>query len=590
MSPSLHRAASERVPRRRGRILAAALILCTLAIVARLVQLQVIEGRKWRALAASSQERTIELPPRRGTIFDRDGTPLAFDVKALAIAVDGYNMTKPTTLVSILAEELGCPKAEISDLVYRPSYFTWIDRRVELETAQRIEQRARESDAYGLILLDTWKRCYPEGRLASNVIGFVGTDGVGLEGVELAFDDALRGRPSQIHVVKGADGRTYQTAVLEEGDPGDDIVLTLDAELQFICEEEIEAGVSRFRADAGMVVVLDPTSGEILAMAQDQGYDPNRFWASTAAARKNQAISVLFEPGSIFKAFTGLAALETGLVNVDDTFDGNDGIEISGHVMHNAENEPYGTVTFAEIIEHSVNTAMIRVALLLGVETLHEALSRLGFGQPTGVELAGEEAGILRDPDDWSPLDLAAASIGQSVAVTGLQLARATAAIANGGRLPDIHIVVSGEEPGGIDVATADATAAMRTLMERVVTSGTGTLAAVDGFTVAGKTGTAQKAVAGRGYVDGKYTSLFVGFLPADDPEVVILVVLDEVKTTPVWGGYTAGQVFRDAASRMIHAERLAPSESTTYEALGDPPSEPSRSTVTTAEMLFGRH
>jgi cell division protein FtsI/penicillin-binding protein 2 len=559
MFPFLRQTDSEHVTRRRGRVLAAVLMLCALTVVGRLVQLQLIQGGRWRALAASAQERTIDLPPRRGAIFDREGTVFAFDVKAVALAVDGYNMTKPATLVAILAEELGRPTNEISDLVYRPSYFTWVDRGVELETAQRIDRRTREADVRGVILLDTWKRCYPQGRLASNVIGFVGTDGVGLEGIELLFDEALRGVPARIHVVEGADGRTYQTEIIDEGKPGDDLVLTLDSDLQFICEQEIEDGVARFRADAGMIVVLDPVSGEVLAMAQDKGYDLNRFRSSTAAARKNLAVSSLFEPGSIFKAFTGLAALESSVVRVDDTFDGNDGIEISGHVMHNAEPEPYGTVTFAEIIEHSINTAMIRVGLLLGEDALHAFLERLGFGRRTGIELPGEEAGILRPPDAWSQLDLAAASIGQSVAVTGLQLARAMAAIANGGFLPDAQIVVDADQMHGREVASGEGTATMRELMTRVVTSGTGTLAAVDGFDVAGKTGTAQKAEAGRGYVEGKYTSLFAGFFPADDPAVVVLVVLDEVKTTPVWGGYTAGQIFREAATRMIHAERLTP-------------------------------
>lgn len=589
MFPFLRQTDSEQATRKRGRVLATVLILCALTVVGRLVQLQLIQGGQWRALAASAQERTIELPPRRGAIFDREGTALAFDVKAMALAIDGYNMTNPATLATILAEELGRPPAEISDLVYRPSYFTWVDRGVELETAQRIDRRAREADAHGLILLDTWKRCYPQGRLASNVIGFVGTDGVGLEGIELQFDEALRGVPARIHVVEGADGRTYQTEIIDEGKSGDDLVLTLDSDLQFICEEEIAIGVARFRADAGIIVVLDPVSGEVLAMAQDQTYDLNRFRSSPVAARKNLAVSSLFEPGSIFKAFTGLAALEAGIVRIDDTFDGNDGIAISGHVMHNAERESYGTVTFAEIIEHSINTAMIRVAFLLGEEALHAFLVRLGFGQVTGIELPGEEAGILRAPDAWSQLDLAAASIGQSVAVTGLQLARAMAAVANGGFLPDARIITGAEATSGNNVATAEASATMRELMTRVVATGTGTLAAVDGFAVAGKTGTAQKAVAGRGYVEGKYTSLFAGFFPADDPEVVVLVVLDEVKTAPVWGGYTAGQIFREAAARMIHAERLAPSESETYEAQSHSPTPDTQPSPSSGQALFGR-
>jgi stage V sporulation protein D (sporulation-specific penicillin-binding protein) len=561
MYPFPSRTNSGRSAQRRGRAVAAVLVSFALVVVGRLVQLQVVETGQWRALAASVQERTIDLPPRRGAILDRDGMLLALDVKAAAIAVDGYNMTKPATLVSILAEELGRPHDEISRLVYRPSYFTWIDRAVELEAAQRIEARAREGNVHGLILLDTWKRCYPQGRLASNVIGFVGADGAGLEGIELRFDELLRGRPARIHVVEGADGRTYQAEIVDAGEPGRDVVLTLDADTQLICEEEIERGVSEFRAAAGMIVVLDPTTGEVLAMAQDKGYDLNEFWTSTPEERKNLAVSSLFEPGSVFKVFAGLAALEAGIACVDDTFDGSASVEVAGHVMHNAEDAAYGTVTFAETIERSINTAMIRVALRLGEDALHDSLTRFGFGAPTGIELPGEEAGILRPAAVWSPLDLAAASIGQSVAVTGIQLARGVAAVANGGILPAVHIIREASGVGG-DAKRAvseEASATMLGLMVRVVESGTGILAAVDGFSVAGKTGTAQKAVPGRGYVDGKNTSVFVGLLPAEDPHAVILVVLDEVKTGRESGGYTAAPIFRAAATRMTHAERLVP-------------------------------
>jgi len=229
--------------------------------------------------------------------------------------------------------------------------------------------------------------------LASNVLGFVGTDAEGLEGLELAFDERLRGEPRVLHVLEGADGRTYEIDVAEQGRPGDDLTLTLDAELQFICEEEIAAGVSRYRADGGMIVVLDPATGDVLAMAQDATYDLNRFWASTAEERRNAAVTQLFEPGSSFKVFTGLAALDAGVVDVADTFDGNDGIEVSGHVMHNADWISYGTVSFAQIIEDSINTGMIRVAQRLGEEALHGMLVELGFGRPTGIELPGEVGG-----------------------------------------------------------------------------------------------------------------------------------------------------------------------------------------------------
>lgn len=567
--------------------------LALLIIAGRLAQLQLVEWGRWREAAAAIQERTIELSPRRGSILDRDGALLAFDVKATAIAVDSYNMTKPEQLIAILSEELGMNREILEDRVYRPSYFTWIDRRVDVETGRRIEARANEERAHGLIFFDTWKRCYPQGRLASNVVGFVGLDGDGLEGIELEYDEVLRGEPAVLHVIQGADGRTYWTEVIDEGVPGIDIALTLDAELQFVCEEAIERGVERFRASAGMIVVLDPATGETLCMAQDKGFDLNESGRSSAEQRKNLAVSFLFEPGSIFKAFTGLAALDAGLVTVGESFDGNDGIVISGHTMHNSEFESYGPVTFAEIIEHSINTAMIRVAFRLGADVLHDAFVRLGFGEPTGIELPGEEAGILRPPDEWTPLDLAAASIGQSVAVTGIQLARGLAAIAADGRLPDISIVLDPRpECGPASPATVVAERAgetMRSLMQQVVESGTGTSAAIDGFTVAGKTGTAQKAVAGRGYVEGKYTSLFAGMVPADAPRWVIVVVLDEVKTTPVWGGVTAGSIFHEAATRLILAERIPSTTSDTFRAQGEGAISTTDAPPSSGQALFGR-
>ncbi len=543
------------------------LVFVTLFLIGRLVQLQVVEHNRWLAMASSIQERTIEVPPRRATIYDRNGIPLAFDVKATAIAIDSFNMTKPETLIAILSEELGFPVATLEERVYRPSYFTWIERKVNLETARAIKQRAREASAYGLIFIDTWKRCYPEGALASNVIGFVGIDGHGLEGVEFAFDTQLAGSPTQLHVVVGADGRTYHTEIISAGEPGEELYLTLDVRLQFICEEAIDHGVTRFKANTGFIVLLDPHTGDVLAMAQDRRYDLNRFTESTPAQRRNLAVGFLFEPGSAFKAFSGLAALDCGAVAVEDHFNGNDGIRIAGHTMHNAEHHSFGTVTFGQIIEDSINTGMIRVAQRLGEERFYRFLVDAGFGQKTGIALPGEEAGILRDVKDWSKLALAAISIGQSVAVTGIQLARGMCAVANGGLLLAPRIVqgvgktgMESKEPVVLrQVASAVSCATMRGLLRRVVESGTGTLAEVEGFAVAGKTGTAQKALPGRGYVDGKYTSLFAGFLPVDEPSYLALVVLDEVKTTPVWGGYTAGQIFQEAASRLVMVEQVPP-------------------------------
>jgi cell division protein FtsI/penicillin-binding protein 2 len=548
------------------RMCALALLLSFLSffIVARLVQLQVVEHGRWVAAARAMQERTIDVPPRRGTIYDRNGVSLAFDVKAVAIAIDSFNMTKPETLVKILSEELGVPARSLEQLVYRPSYFTWLDRKVSLEAARAIERRTKAESAYGLIFIDTWKRCYPQGALASNLIGFVGTDGRGLEGLEVLFDSWLGGAPAKLHVVQGADGRTYHAETVEKGRPGEDLHLTVDSRLQLLCEEEIDRGSARFKPNAGFIVLLDPKSGEVLAMAQDHRYDLNRFQGSNAGQRKNLAVSFLFEPGSAFKAVSGLAALDCGAVRAEDRFNGNDGITLYGHTIHNSENKSYGMVPFVEVIAQSINTGMIRAAEKLGEERLYRFLVELGFGQKTGIALPGEENGILTDVADWSGLSLASTAIGQSVGVTGIQLARAMSVIANGGLLVVPRIVrddaaLADAPAAPRRVASEESCATMLGLLRGVVERGTGTLAEVEGFAVAGKTGTAQKAVPGKGYVAGKYTSLFAGFLPGDRPEYLFLIVLDEVKTTPVWGGYTAGQIFHAAASRLVQVEHLAP-------------------------------
>lgn len=551
---------------RRGRILAGILMVGCAVIGLRLIQLQIIEHGSWSRAAAAMQEKTVDVWPRRGAIYDRDGTVLAFDVKAIAIAIDSYNMTRPAKLVDILSKELRISATEASNRVYRASYFTWIDRQVDLETARRIKTEAEDAGAYGLIFLDAWKRFYPQGRLASNLIGFVGADGEGLEGLELTHDEDLRGTPTRVRIVAGADGRTYSSDVIEEGKPGRDLHLTINAGLQFVCEDEIQSGVSRLQASAGMIVVLDPETGEVLAMAQDKTYNLNQFSTSTPAQRRNLAVTFMFEPGSVFKVFAGLAALEAGTVTPGDKFNGNDGIQVGGHTVHNADNWSYGTVTFARVIADSVNTAMVRVALDLGKDRLYKTLVDLGFGVPTGVDLPGEAKGILRDSKQWTDLDLASTSYGQSIAVTAIQLARGLAVVANGGVLVSPHVIQPDQESGRKKkvatppaVLSAQTCATMKDLMVGVVKSGTGTHAAVEGFTVAGKTGTAQKAVAGKGYDSGVYTSLFAGILPAEDPAYVILVVLDEVGTGPVGGGSTAGPIFSSVATRWIRMGKLLP-------------------------------
>ena len=562
--------------RGRARSLRIILAIAAVVIFVRLVQVQIIEHGSWARAAAAVQEREVEMSPRRGAIYDRNATLLAYDVKAMAIAIDSYNMTRPLELTKILTEELKLSAAEVTKLVYRPSYFTWIDRTVNLETAKRVEDRASKAGAYGLIFLDAWKRYYPQGSLASNVIGFVGADGAGLEGLELQYDKLLRGVPMILHVVQGADGRTYQSRIVEQGEPGQNLHLTLDAGLQLLCEKRVAQCASQYSALSGMMIALDPRTGEVLAMAQDKTYDLNRFGTSTAAQRQNVAVTKIFEPGSIFKAVSGLSAVEAGVVGPDTLLQGTDGIKINGHTIHNAGKLSYGTdtngkVTFRKVIEESINTGIVDATRRLDKDSLHQTMALLGFGSATGIDLPGEEKGILRPAEQWTDLDRATASFGQSVGVTGIQLARGLSVIANGGFLVTPYVVQPTETKSARKsqdasspprVADAEACATMRDIMTGVVAHGTGTNAIIPGLKIAGKTGTAQKAVAGQGYVDGKYTVLFSGLVPADAPELLFVVVFDEPKRPDggqVGGGTIAAPVFHDVMTEWINTGHFLP-------------------------------
>jgi cell division protein FtsI/penicillin-binding protein 2 len=537
----------------KARLLLAAIFSGMLfaAITARLVFLQVVEHDLWLEYARAYERKIIKLS-RRGTIFDRGGIPLAFDIKTISIALDNYHMTKPEVLSSILKEKLGISNPD--ELIYRESYFTWIKRKVSPKLADEIKKATEKEEVNGLIFIEEWKRVYPYGDLASNLIGFAGLDNQGLEGVEFYFDDTLRGE-DEVSLVTFADGKLVRRRVLQKGEPGKDIFLTIDVKIQYIAEKAIDEGVRRFKAKDGFVIVMDPQTGEVLAMAQSKRYDLNQ----DLKPQLNLAVTYPFEPGSAFKIFAGLAALEYGAVTPNTWVSGNQPVTVGGHRFHNAMNKNWGSVNLAEIIKHSINTGMIRVAQRLGEGRLYEFLTYLGFGEETGIELPGEVRGTLRHPRQWSKLEIGAIPIGQSVSVTGIQLIQATAAIANGGKLL-APTIIKGKAPQVTgEIASPKNIYIIKEMMRGVITEGTGRPAEIKGFGVAGKTGTAQKALPGKGYVEGKYYSLFVGFFPYKEPEYIILVVLDEVGTEPFWGGQTAGVVFKEIAEAIISLRKLEP-------------------------------
>ncbi len=547
------------------------LMVFLLTSTVRLVDLQILEHGQWRDRAEQIQVRHVTQSQPRGSIVDRHGRRLAFDVRATSVALDNYHMTKPELLADLVVEHLGLSEPEAEDRIYRPSYFTWIARKVDPATAEALKADAEAKGVKGLIFKPEWERAYPQGSLASNVIGFAGIDNEGLEGLERAHDDRLSGQRKRRSVVRGADGTVLDERVLQPGRAGEDLALTLDARVQRLAESAIQAGVAEHRANGGFAIVADPQTGELLAIAQDKTYDLNEFRRSSPEQRANLAAVQPFEPGSTFKPFAMLAALQAGSVRPGDEINGDGPVTIAGHRINNAEHRSYGTISPSGVIEMSVNTGIVRIAQDLGQDRLHRFLSRMRFGKETSVALPGEVAGTLRPLEEWSELSIGTIPIGQGISVTGLQLTRAYGAIANGGRLASLKLVRGGSrsKSSGANAAServADRThvAQLASMMEQVVHGdrGTGVYAKVNGFRVAGKSGTGQKAIPGRGYVEGRYTSLFGGFFPADDPRYLILVVLDDVQAEQYYGGLTAAPLFKEIASGIIDDRHPEPNGS----------------------------
>jgi cell division protein FtsI/penicillin-binding protein 2 len=544
---------------RRLTIAFVCLIGFFLILAGRLAQLQLVEADQWRALATRFQEGTVTIPSPRGRIYDRNGVLLAEDVRAISIAVDNYHVTRPELLEQLLTSHLQIPREVVREKLYRPSYFTWIARAIPPDKAESLEQAARSAGARGLILIEDRKRQYPHGDLASNVLGFAGIDGKGLEGIELLFDEELQGRDSVWSFVRMANGTQIERRQIQAGQPGRDLTLTIDSRIQHIAERAITQGVRRYKAKAGLALVLDPWTGEVLAMAQDKRYDLNDFQRSRPEQRQNLSVIWAFEPGSSFKIFTMLAALEHNVIALDEKISGSATHRIASHTFRNADGKEYGLVTPKDVIKNSINTAMIRIAQRLGEERLYQALKRYGFGQKTGIELPGEVSGYLPPVQSWSALEIGAIAIGQSVSVTAIQLASRVAAIATGGRLIPPTIVKGRTPRQETKIASETSCRSLTETMIETVRSGTGVLAQIDGYTIAAKTGTAQKAVPGQGYVKGKYVASFEGFFPAEAPRYVILIVLDEPGGREYYGSETAAPIFKEITQQLIALDRIPP-------------------------------
>jgi cell division protein FtsI (penicillin-binding protein 3) len=554
----------------RVRFLAVVLLLWASVVVARLAELQIAQGSRYRARAQRQQERRIEVSPLRGSIFDRAGRPLAVSVEASSVYAIPDDVKDVAETARLLARYLDVPEATLSARLQQKKGFVWLARKVDRGAAAAL----KKARIPGIHLVGETKRSYPKGSLAAAVLGYVGLDDKGLGGLEHSYDEIIRGKPGEIVALTDARRSTYGEAEVANSRPpqeGASLVVSIDSGIQFAAEQALTEAVIDAQAKSGVAILLDPTDGSILAMATAPGFDPNEYGRFSADERRNRAIADAHEPGSTFKVVTGAVALENSVVTLDETIDTGDGtIRVGNTVISEHDRKQFGALTLAGVFEHSSNVGIIRVGLRLGPQRLWAGATALGVGRASGIDLPGENSGIFRKPERWSMLSNATISMGQEVSLTPLQLARVGAVIANGGRLVRPRLVRRVAHPDGRvetfapspaeRVLSEETARIVRDLMVGVVEHGTGKKAAIPGFAVAGKTGTAQKAGIG-GYQAGRYVSSFLGFAPSENPRIVGLVLIEEPRGGRYYGGDIAAPVFSRVVSQALGILRIAPEE-----------------------------
>jgi cell division protein FtsI (penicillin-binding protein 3) len=529
------------------------------AVGLRAYRLQIEQGPELRKLAEEQYLRDIRLAPKRGTIFDRRGAPLAVSVDVDSVWANPRELRArggdPMTTALALGRVL--PGVDVETIARRMAsdrHFVWLDRRITPQQAAAI----RALNLPGVAMSREARRYYPNRELAAHVLGFADIDGVGIEGVERQFEERLRGSVAAVPAIKDRRGRVVFSEQLldDRAAQGDDLVLTIDKAIQTVAEHELALAVRTSEARAGTVVVMDPQSGELLALANYPTYNPNQPSDATPVARRNRAVTDRYEPGSTIKTFTVAGALAAGAIAPEQLIDCEHGaMRVAEYTIH--DSHPWDVMTPAQILARSSNIGTAKIGAALGRPGLFRTLRRFGFGELTGIELPGETAGILRNYRRWYEMDAATIAFGQGVSVTTMQLAVAMSTIANGGRLMEPMLVRSVRDAHGEVVeerlprvrreVVPAGTARLVGDMLTAVTGpgGTGVEAGIEGYLVAGKTGTAQKAdYVGGGYAADQWVASFVGFVPAERPRVVIAVMIDE----PViehYGGLVAGPVFR---------------------------------------------
>jgi cell division protein FtsI (penicillin-binding protein 3) len=556
-------------------------------VVSGAYHIQVQDGEQWLELAERQRQRRLHIQPKRGAIYDRNGAPLAESVEVPSVSVDAVEMlrgieeryvkAKIQSYAQRIAEALSLPVEEVADKLARRRRFAWLKRRISEEEVQRVRalgDRAQRYPIAGLTIEGEGHRFYPNRELAGPLLGFVSPDGDGKEGLELSLEHELKGHASEVHGLRDRSGRLLFSEGLEDEQAlaGHNVYLTVDKGIQFTAERELDAALKTYEALGGAVVVVDPANGEILAMANAPGFNPNDYSTADPDSRRNRAVVDRFEPGSVMKVFAISSALAAKSVAPEASIYCEAGtMAIDNVIIHDTHVSKWLTVT--QIISLSSNIGAAKIALGLGEGRLYEGLRRFGFGDTTGIPFPGESMGVLRPHGHpWVQVETATAAYGQGIGVTTLQLAMAMSAIANNGRLLEPVLVKRVSDGTGVTLSEASAhvrrdaippyVAQMMSEMLVAVTEGegTGVEAAIPGFKVAGKTGTAQKIdPATHRYSDTHYVASFVGFVPADKPRLTIAVVLDDPIGGTHAGGSVAAPLFRRVGEMALRYLGVTP-------------------------------
>jgi cell division protein FtsI (penicillin-binding protein 3) len=537
------------------------LFFCFVIIVGRMFQLQVLEKEHLYKLAAQQHHAQIPFGAKRGTVYDRKGNELAVSVEVDSVCADPRRMVEAERTANEVASVLQIDREELKRRFKSRRPFEWIQRRVSPKEVEQIKTIGLPN----IYFIKENQRFYPNSQLAAHVIGFVGLDSKGLEGVEFQYDALLNGQSHVLTVARDAHGREIAMgeAPFEKEDHSRNVFLTLDKHIQHVAEKELGRSVEKWGAKGGMVIAMDPMTGKILAMASYPFFNPNQFIQYRSRCWKNRAICDSFEPGSLFKIFLVAAALEEKVVRPSDSFFCENGAyKVYDRTIHDHSN--YGWLTLQQIIKFSSNIGASKVGEKMGKEDFYRYIGAFGFGEKTRIGLPGEARGIVHHPRYWPPVALDTISFGQGISVTGIQLVTALSAIANGGSLMKPYVVdrmtdekgevVQSFQPEVVRRVISEDTARKVTALLKATTEtgGTGEGAVPAGYEVAGKTGTAQKAdTFSSGYSEERYTSGFMGFAPADEPKIVLLVVIDEPQGAN-YGGVVAAPVFKAIMEKVL--------------------------------------